>query len=191
MWRYLGLVLVGAVAFLLLMWALRQVLGPGPVALVWLGILIAGVVVIVRNLTSNRKVADATPEARAQALTFAPEPAHAALYLLRTQFLGKAVGVNVEIDGAPVAQLKSPRFTRVVLTPGAHAIDAYTGPASGRKPAVGDTTLTAAPGDVIVLVCEVEPGMIGTVIRFKRVDLASVRDKLAKTRMVQPDLASL
>ena len=191
MWRYLGLVLVAAIGYLLVMGVLRKFIGQGPVNLIWVALLIVGIVIIVRNLGTNRKVADAAPEARTQALAFTPDNAHAALYILRTQFLGKAVGVNVEIDAKPVAQLKSPRFTRILLTPGAHRIDGYTGPASGRKPATGDIGLNAAAGEVIVLECAIEPGMIGTTTKFKRVELGSVRARMAKTRMVAPDVASV
>ncbi len=191
MWKYIGLVLVGAVGFLIVMGALRKFVGQGPVTLIWLAILIVGIVIVARNLMSNRKVPDAAPEARAQALMFTPDSANAVLYILRTQFIGKAVGVNVEIDGRAVAQLKSPRFTRIALTPGAHKVSGYTGPASGRKPGAGDIEVAASAGDLIVLECAVEPGMIGTITKFKRVELAAVRAKLQSTRMVAPDLAEV
>jgi hypothetical protein len=184
-------VLVGAIGFLGVMWVVRKFVGQGPVALIWLAILIVGIVIVVRNLMSNRKVADAAPEARTQALAFTPDSAHAALYILRKQFVGQAVGVNVEIDGRAVAQLKSPRFTRILLSPGAHKVSGYAGPASNRKPSAGDLEFTAAAGEIVVLECAVEPGMIGTTTKFKRVELESVRAKLARTRMVAPDLGSV
>ncbi|MDX2276411.1 MAG: hypothetical protein NW206_13250 [Hyphomonadaceae bacterium] len=190
MWRYLGLVLLTMVGVIIVMGVLRFLFGPELVGLIWLVLLVVGVVVIVRNFASNRKVADAAPEARAQALSFAADPSRATLYVLRTQFLGMAVGVNVEVDGKPVAQLKSPRFTRVLLTPGAHRVSGYTGPASGRKPG-GELDLNAAPGEIIVVMCEVQPGMVGTTSMFKRVDLETVRAKLQSTRMVAPDLVEV
>jgi hypothetical protein len=190
MWKYIGMVLVGVVVLLIGVGVLREFVGQGPITVLWIVTLIIAVVVVARNLMSNRKVSDATPEARTQALAFTPDSAHAALYVLRTQFLGKAVGVNVEIDGRAVAQLKSPRFTRILLTPGPHKISGYTGPASGRKPG-GETDLNAAPGQIIVLLCEVVPGMVGTATSFKPVALESVRAKMHKTRMVAPDVASV
>lgn len=190
MWRYLGLGLVAMVVFIVVMGVLRTLFGDGLVGLIWIVLLVVGIVVIVRNLTSNRKVPDASAEVRSQALAFTPDPSRAAVYILRTQFLGKAVGVNVEVDAKPVAQLKSPRFTRIMLTPGAHRIAGYTGPASGRKPG-GELDLTVAPGEIIAVTCEVEPGMVGTVTKFKRVDLATIRAKLQSTRMVAPDLGEV
>lgn len=190
MLRYIGLVLVAMVVVILLMGGVRYVFGQGVTSLIWLAFLVIGVVVIARNLMSNRKVADAPPEARTQALAFTPESGRAALYVLRTQFVGKAVGVNVEIDGKAVAQLKSPRFVRILLSPGAHRVSGYVGPASGRKPG-GELDLTVSAGEIIAATCNVEPGMVGTITKFKRVELASVREKLAKTRMVQPDVGEV
>jgi hypothetical protein len=190
MWRYLGLILAASVVFIIVMGLLRMVFGPGLISLLWLALVIAAIVVIARNFASNRKVTDAAPQARTQALAFTPDASRASLYILRTQFVGMAVGVNVEIDGKPVAQLKSPRFTRILLTPGAHRIGGYTGPASGRKPG-GELDLTATPGEIIAVTCEVEPGMVGTITKFKRADLDSLRAKLQSTRMVAPDLAEM
>ncbi|MGE0594926.1 MAG: hypothetical protein AB7P07_01055 [Hyphomonadaceae bacterium] len=190
MLRYIGLVVLAMIAVIIVMGGVRFLLGPEATGLLWLILLVAGIVVIARNLMSNRKVADASPETRAQALTFQPEPGQAALYILRTQFLGKAVGVNVEIDGKPVAQLKSPRFTRVLVAPGAHRVSGYTGPASGRKPG-GELDLNVSGGEIVAITCEVEPGMVGTISKFKRVALDLVRDKIAKTRMVAPDASAI
>jgi hypothetical protein len=190
MWRYLGLVLVAMVGVIIVMGLLRYFFGAELVGLIWLVLLVVGIVVIVRNLTSNRKVSDAGADVRRQALAFTPDASRATLYVLRTQFLGMAVGINVEVDGKPVAQLKSPRFTRILLTPGTHRVGGYTGPASGRKPG-GELDLSAAPGEIIVVMCEVEPGMVGTVSKFKRVELETVRAKLQSTRMVAPDLAEV
>ncbi len=190
MLRYIGLILVAMVVIVVVMGVVRQVLGPGVTSLIWLAFIIVGVVVIVRNLMSNRKVADASPEARTLALTFTPDAANAAIYIFRCQFVGQAVGVNVEIDGKPVAQLKSPRFTRILVAPGAHRMSGYTGPASGRKPG-GELDLSVSAGEIVAVSCEVAPGMIGTISKFSRVDLSTIRGKLEKTRMVQPDLAEV
>lgn len=187
MLRYLGLIVVAMIVVLIVMGAVRYFFGEGVTSLIWLAFLVIGIVVLARNLMSNRKVADAAPEARTAALTFTPDAGHAALYIFRDQFLGKAVGVNVEIDGKPVAQLKSPRFTRILVAPGAHRVSGYTGPAGGRKPG-GELDLNVSAGEIVAITCAVEPGMVGTISKFARVDLAAIRDKLAKTRMVQPDL---
>lgn len=144
-----------------------------------------------RNLQTNRKVAEATFDQRDEALKFTPVAGKAALYVFRNQFVGRAVGVNVLIDGREVAQLKSPRFTRVLLTPGSHRIAGYTG--TNKKPTDGEgLELIANAGEVYVAKCEVEAQMVGVSIKFTPLGIESARADLQKiTRMVVPDVAEV
>lgn len=153
--------------------------------------LVAGGVIIFRNLKTNRKVADATPQQRTEALAFTPVPGKAALYIFRNQFVGRAVGINVMIDGREVAQLKSPRFTRVLLSPGAHVIAGYTG--TNKKPADGEgLALTANAGEVLVAKCEVEAQMVGVTIKYTPMSAEAARADIAKiAKMVTPDVAEI
>ena len=188
--RYLLLVIPAVLVGLVLFGFLRQVFGSGFTTLLSLVLLAIGGVIVFRNLQTNRKVADAPDDVRAAALTFTPAPDKATLYVLRTQFLGKAVGVNVLIDGREVAQIKSPRFTRILLTPGAHEINGYTG--TTKKPADGSgMSINANAGEILVLLCAVEPQMVGTALKFTPLTLDKARADLQKTRMVAPDLAEV
>jgi hypothetical protein len=180
-------VLGGLVGYFLL----RSLLGGELMFIVALiGIVVAGVIVF-RNLRTNRKVAEATFDQRDEALKFAPVAGKAVLYVFRNQFVGRAVGVNVLIDGREAAQLKSPRFTRILLTPGSHRIAGYTG--TNKTPAPGEgTELIANAGEVYVAKCEVEPQMIGVTIKFTPMTIDAVRADLQKiTRMVVPDVAEI
>jgi hypothetical protein len=180
-------VLGGLVGYFLL----RSMLGGELMFIVALiGIVAAGVIVF-RNLRTNRKVAEATFDQRDEALKFAPVAGKAALYVFRNQFVGRAVGVNVLIDGREAAQLKSPRFTRILLTPGSHRIAGYTG--TNKTPAPGEgTELIATAGEVYVAKCEVEPQMIGVTIKFTPMSIDAARADLQKiTRMVAPDVAEV
>ncbi len=168
---------------------LRSLLGGEIMFVVALiGIVAAGVIVF-RNLRTNRKVAEATFDQRDEALKFTPVAGKAVLYVFRNQFVGRAVGVNVLIDGREVAQLKSPRFTRVLLTPGSHRIAGYTG--TNKKPADGEgLELIANAGEVYVAKCEVEAQMVGVSIKYTPLALEAARADLQKiTRMVVPDVA--
>lgn len=188
--RYLVLVIAATFVGLILFGVLRSVFGSGFTMLLSLVLLVVGGVIVFRNLQTNRKVIDAADDVRAAALTFTPTADKATLYVLRTQFLGKAVGVNVLIDGREVAQIKSPRFTRVLLTPGAHEINGYTG--ATKPPAAGaGTSINANAGDILVMMCAVEPQMVGTNVKFTPVTLDKARADLQKTRMVAPDLAEV
>lgn len=182
---------VAVIVGFILYGVLRSVLG-GDIMLILslIGLGVAGVI-IYRNLQTNRKVPEATPEQRAEALAFAPAAGKAALYLFRNQFVGQAVGLNVLIDGREVAQLKSPRFTRVLLAPGAHRIAGYTG--TNKKPGDGEgMAFNAAAGDVLVMKCEVEPQMVGVTVKFTPQPLDAARADVGKIKkMVVPDVAEI
>jgi hypothetical protein len=189
--RYLLLVGVAAIVGLVVFGAMRSMLGDGIVNLITLVIVAVCVVIVWRNLQLNRKVTDATPEQRTAALTFAPDAGKAALYVYRTQFIGKAVGVNLDIDGRQAAQIKSPRFTRIALAPGAHKVELYLGTPDKKKPGANTQELNVAAGDVIVLKLEIEPQMVGTVIKATRVEAQKARTEIGSAKMVAPDVAEL
>jgi len=167
---------------------LRSVLGADIVTIISLIAIVIVGVVIFRNLRTNRKVAEATPQQRSEALALTPVADRGALYVFRNQFVGKAVGINVLIDGREVAQLKSPRFTRILLTPGAHRIAGYTG--TNKKPGDAETgALNVAAGEILVLKCEVEPQMVGVTIKFTPTPPDVAQRELNKiTRMILPDV---
>ena len=103
--RNLVLYVLAGLAGLLVYFVLRSLLGAEIMFVLVLIGLVAGGVIVWRNLQTNRKVADATPEQRAEALAFAPVAGKTALYVFRNQFVGRAVGINVLIDGREVTQL--------------------------------------------------------------------------------------
>ncbi len=187
--RYLILVFIAVIVGWFAYGLLRVVLGPDVVALISLVALVVVGVVVYRNLQTNRKVADATPEQRAEALKFTPSADKAVLYVFRNQFVGRAVGVNVLIDGREVAQIKSPRFIRVLLTPGAHTIAGYTG--TNKPPGVDEgETLNAVAGEVLIAKCEVQPQMVGAVVKF--IPQSNGREDVQKiTRMVVADVGEV
>lgn len=188
-----NLVLYGlaAIAGLFVYFVLRSVLGGELMLVVALIGLVVGGVIVFRNLQTNRKVSEATPQQRAEALTFTPAPGKAVLYIFRNQFVGRAVGLNVLIDGREVAQLKSPRFTRILLTPGSHRIAGYTG--TNKKPADGEgTVLVANAGDVYIAKAEVEPQMVGVTVKFTPLDVNAARADVQKiSKMIVPDVAEV
>jgi hypothetical protein len=189
--RNLVVYLLAGLAGLVVYFVLRSLLGGEIMFVVALIGLVIGGVIVWRNLQTNRKVADATPEQRTEALTFAPVAGKAALYVFRNQFVGQAVGINVLIDGREVAQLKSPRFTRLLVAPGAHRIAGYTG--TNKKPADGEgVAFTASAGEVLVVKCEVEPQMVGVSVKFTPMAVDAARADVQKiSRMVLPDVAEV
>ena len=182
---------LAVIAGIIVFGVLRSVLGGELMLIVGLLALVAVGVVVIRNLQTNRKETQATIDQRNDALRFAPVPGKAVLYVFRNQFVGRAVGINVLIDGREAAQIKSPRFTRIVLTPGPHRIAGYTG--TNKKPADGEgTELVANAGEIYVAKCEVEPQMVGVTIKFTPMSIDAARADLQKiTRMVAPDIAEI
>jgi hypothetical protein len=189
--RNLVVYTLAGLAGLVVYFALRGLLGGEIMAILALIGLVIGGVIVWRNLQTNRKVAGATPEQRTEALKFAPVAGKTALYVFRNQFVGQAVGINVMIDGREVAQLKSPRFTRIAVTPGTHRIAGYTG--ANKKPADNEgLVFDAAAGDVLVAKCEVEAQMVGVTVKFTPLSLEAARADVQKiSRMVMPDVAEI
>jgi hypothetical protein len=189
--RYLLLVGVAAIVGLVLFSTMRSLFGDGLVNLITIALLAVCGFIVWRNLQLNRKVTDATPAQRTAALAFAPDAGKAALYIYRTQFIGKAVGINVDINGRQAAQVKSPRFTRVALAPGAHKLELYLGTPDKKKPGANTQELNVAAGDVIIFKIEVEPQMVGTVIKATRAEAHKARAEIGSAKMVAPDVAEL
>lgn len=78
----------------------------------------------VLNLGGNKQAPLADAQARAQALSLHPPAGMARLIVVREGIVAKSNGVDLELDGRAVAQLKSPRFTVLQLTPGQHMLRA-------------------------------------------------------------------
>lgn len=183
---YGAAILVGMLVY----FVLRALLGGEIMFIVALIGLVVGGVIVFRNLKTNRQVTEASPEQRAEALAFTPVTDKAALYIYRNQFVGKAVGLNVLIDGRAVAQLKSPRFTRIVLTPGAHRIAGYTG--TNKPPSEADgAAFNATAGEVIVMKAEVEPQLVGVTVKFTPALDTGRGDMQKITKMVVADVAEI
>jgi hypothetical protein len=136
--------------------------------------------VVFKNLSSNRKVAKADPGARQAALSFVPPAAGAsALYIIREGFVGMAVGMDIEIDGRVMTQLKSPRFTRMDMAAGPHTMRVLF--TASKTPAVLELNL--APGETAAVRLSISTGMIGSQVLAERIDLNTIREKLAKIQM--------
>lgn len=155
--------------------------------------LAAGVVVfiVLYNLSGNRKVAEADPAARQRALSFAPEPGRAALYLVRTGFIGKAAGMNFTVDGREVAQLKSPNFTCIALTPGAHTLVASFGGGLAGQTKPAEVAFTAAAGEIIVMHVTMGIGALKNPLKIERADVNAMRAQITGMKMTKPDLDSI
>jgi hypothetical protein len=153
----------------------------------------AGIVVFVLayNLSGNRAIANADEATRRRALGFELWPDKTALYLVRTGFVGMAAGMNIAIDGKPVAQLKSPRFTRLDIAPGPHAVTASFGGGLAGQTKAADFQFNGAPSEVVVLRLSVGLGALKNPLKIERVSMESVQSELPRLQMAAADIREI
>lgn len=145
---------------------------------------------IMANLVGTKRSKAATPEQKRAALELRPQFSDQALLIVyREGFVGKAAGVNLSLDGKPVAQLKSPRFTAVSVAPGGHQLAMrFAGLAAKQnKPTLEG--FIAAPGEVIVFRATMEMGMTKNRIVVERITAdPELVKRLTPMTMVAPEL---
>jgi hypothetical protein len=140
------------------------------------------------NVSGTRKEAKPDDAARADALNFAVPDGCARVYILRTGFLGKAVGMDISMDGHAVAQLKSPRFTVVDVAPGAHEWRArFSGGAGTQQNGDCTAQINVAAGSAIVLRVSTKLELTKHRLLFVEVPLDSARAEIARATMVVAD----
>jgi hypothetical protein len=147
---------------------------------------------ILANLAGNRKVATADAGAKAAALAMAPPPGKALVYAYRDGFVGMAAGLNVSVDDKPVAQLKSPRFTCVAVSPGVHSLGAAFGGLAGPQNKGAQVEVPAAAGGVYVFKLGVSMGALQNSIKAEPMtDLTPAKAKMSGMSMTVPDVAEV
>jgi hypothetical protein len=134
--------------------------------------------------------ADAAQQAAAVAMT--PIAGKALVYVYREGFVGKAAGMNVALDGKPVAQLTSPRFTVVAVPPGPHTVSAAFGGLAGPQNKTAEAAFTAEAGGVHAFRITLYMGMLQNSIQLAPVaDLGAVKGELGRMKMTTPDLTEI
>lgn len=142
---------------------------------------------LLANLAGNRKVANASSSERQAALSFTPPAGKALLVVWREGFVGMAAGLNVTVDGAVRAQLKSPRFVVIPLDPGVHEVNAGFGGLAGAQNNASAVRLTVAAGEVAVVKATLSMGAFKNTVNLALVeDVEAARRKLAGVTMVKP-----
>lgn len=189
LWCVIGFVVAFVIAFALGAWAASLGTSFGIAPWILGGLLGAFTALIGGNLAGNRKVAIASGETRDTTLSFQPQPGHALLVIYREGFVGMAAGMNVNLDGRPVAQLKSPRFTALNLTPGDHTVTFGFGGLAGAQNHQAEVVVPAVDGQVIALKATMAMGALKNTIAVEWVEAypSELREKLAKMKMVAAD----
>jgi hypothetical protein len=144
-------------------------------------------------LSGNRRIASASNADKRAALDRAPPPGKALLFLYREGYIAKLVGLNLTVDGKPVGQLKSPRFTCVVVNPGAHEITCQFGAQIGGPAQTGHCSVDApADGALAVRITAHIALTKGSGVQLEpQADVAAAKARMAGMPMTPPDLAEV
>jgi len=158
----------------------------------YLGMALGAITALVLyNLSGNRRTANAGASAKQRALAFTADPGKAALYLVRTGFVGKMAGMNVAVDGRDVAQLKSPRFTRIEIAPGQHSLTASFGGGLAGQTKPSELAFSCAEGEIVVMKLAMSMGVLKNPVSIERSSADAVRGELAGMQMTAPDVAAI
>jgi len=147
---------------------------------------------ILGNLAGNRRIANASGADRTAALARAAPPDKALLYIYRTGFIAKLAGLNLAIDGRPVAQLKAPRFTLITVPARPLMLTAGFGGLAGPQSKKGELTIDASAGGIIVVKVTIAMGLAqGKVKMEQEPNGETARGALAAFTMTPADAAEI
>lgn len=140
---------------------------------------------ILQMRSGNRKEVRVDSASRQSSLTAAAPAGQALLYVYREGFMGKAVGWNVSLNGAVLAQLRSPRFTQTAVSPGSHTLAVSLGGLAGTQNKPAEVTLQVQAGEVIVMAVKAKMGALSNTLFFVREpDAPAALQKFSKMPMV-------
>jgi hypothetical protein len=190
--KYIPGIVIGFVAAVLFGFLMTFVFPEGP-APIWYGAFVGVFVAyIFSNLAGNRKVPAASAPEKQAALQLTPPPGKTMLVVLREGFVAKLAGLNLAVDGKPFAQLTSPKFTCVIIPPGAHNLSCGFGGLAGPQSQKGSYDFQAPTDGFVAVRIGARIGAIQGVMSFTPIeDAQALRAKLAGTPMVKADVAEL
>jgi len=147
---------------------------------------------ILGNLSGNRSIASASDADRAAAVTRTAPPGKMLLYVLREGFVAKMAGLNISIDGRPVAQLKAPRFTLITLPARQATLGAAFGGLAGAQSKPNEIVLDPPAGGILVVKVTVAMGLVQGSVKFEvSTDPEAVRRSLAYVTMTPADIPEI
>lgn len=141
---------------------------------------------ILWNLSGNRRIAGATAEQHAAALTLLPPPGQALVYVVRRGFVAKAAGMTVAVDGVPRAHLKAPQFTCFAVAPGAHELSASFGGGAGAQSKARTEAFTVEEGKAHGVLATAKIGALQGSIGFEPLTGQALQQTIRGMKMVAP-----
>ena len=140
---------------------------------------------VLNRLQGTYRGMAADAASRARALTLLAPVGHSVIYLVRTGFAGKAIGVNVAVDGKAVVQLKSPGFTCIEVATGNHIVEAeFAASTTAARLSPATLTISCTAGGVAILHLGTKMGLAKGRIVIERWPLDEARRKLPGIKMI-------
>ncbi len=102
------------------------------------------------------------------------------VYLFRDAFVGKLVGIDVLVDGRPVAQTRGKTFVRLELEPGQHVLTSSS-PAQGTR---ADLPLGVAAGSVAYVEQSIKMGAVTSAPQMALVAEADGQKRIRRCRLL-------
>jgi hypothetical protein len=92
--------------------------------LMWVvGLCILGFIAfVIWMLATNKAIKKASAEETQKARLFQPEPGQGVIYILRSQYTGLLMGLEVRLNGKAIGQTRGYSFYRLVVAPGTHEL---------------------------------------------------------------------
>ena len=144
--------------------------------------------VVLLGLGGNRKVAFGSKTQRDAALAMAPPSGQALIYVFRKSLTGQALGLDVTLDDAAIAQIRSGRFTCCPVSPGPHRLTVLFASSMMKKVGPTSVDINTNAGNVYVYKVENVMGLVENTVQVTPItDLGEARRILAGMRMVMSD----
>lgn len=149
-------------------------------------VLFSGLLAGLNARAGNRRLPLASAARKAELLGFPAVPGHGWIVVLREKaHWGGAVGADLSIDDAPVAQLMPKRFTLISLPAGTHRLFADIPQAPGPS-AVAPLSVELHQGEVLIFTIRASMAVFRTSLRLEPVaDTPAVRAALARLALVE------
>lgn len=136
-----------------------------------------------QRMDGNRKTAVRDAGERTAALASVPAAGQGVVYVYRTGFMAKLLGIDVSVDGVAEGQLVSPRSMQIVLPAGRHELTAST--AANNTKAAEPLIIDLSSGSIVIVELQIQGGMAKNILRLRLDDnTEAARQRLATMPMI-------
>jgi hypothetical protein len=142
------------------------------------------VTMLLISRSGNREVAFASREQQDAALAATPQPDGTLIYVYRKSFSGRALGVDIELDGASVAQIRSGRFICLTVSPGSHRLTASFAANAIARATPLFIDIAAIPGEIRAYRIDNVMGLLQNALKAAPIGIAEARSEMTSMRMV-------